>query len=330
MNKKTTSILHTPLTIILTGAFIFAATSFYFQNKESKNNLDEIKVEDQISENTKTTELQYFSDKLILQEVNNKFLLEVNLYRQEGQKEKFSHYYTASIYKNGNKKTIVANFNSNTDKIKSNEFISNYENKMFDDLSTRETYDFSLNIYGEKIDATLSELEGDFITKNDPAYTRYLSIGKGTVKINGEAFSVNAALEKVYSNDKSQYLFFPGINDLTSRTYRFLVWDTEGNFYLLDDSTVSKDDPHYRPHTWVLYKNASPKYLQKFFEADIDFKEEGEKKEWTIKIPGLETTLILSTTESTDANWTNGTVKGSAKTKEGNKELFGHFSYKKE
>lgn len=327
MKQKTSSIIQIAITILLTAAFIFAASNFYFQNKKVN---EEIKVEDQFVEMPEGEELKYFRDKLILAEAHGKFILEVDLNRQEMKKGEIKHYYSARLFENGSSQSTKTNFNSNSGEIKSNQFISNFENEIFDDLSTRETYSFSLKIDSKNIDVELEGLEGDFITRNTITYTRYLSAGTGNVKINGENFKVNAALEKVYSNDKSQYLFFPGINDLSSRTYRFLVWDTEGNFYLLDDSIVSKDNPHYRPHTWLLYKNASPKYMQKFFEADIDFQEKDEEKKWTIYLAGLKTTLILSTSESTEANWSNGTIKGTAQREDGNKELFGHFSYKRQ
>lgn len=327
MKQRTSSIIQISITILLAAAFIFAASNFYFQNKKVD---EDIEVEDQFVETPQGEELKYFRDKLVLAEANGKFILEVDLNRQEMKKGEIKHYYSARLFENGSSQSIKTNFNSNSGEIKSNQFISNFENEIFDDLSTRETYSFSLKIDSKNIDVELEGLEGDFITRNTITYTKYLSAGTGNIKINGENFEVNAALEKVYSNDKSQYLFFPGINDLSSRTYRFLLWDTEGNFYLLDDSIVSKDNPHYRPHTWILYKNASPKYMQKFFEADIDFQEKDEEKKWTIYIPGLETTLILSTSESTEANWSNGTIKGTAQRQDGNKELFGHFSYKQQ
>ncbi len=317
------------LSVLLTASATFLISSHYL-----KKTPEFVPVPNQTDPSAKGEKLQYFSDEIILASKNqndkNRFVLNLELNRKEVEKGKFIHYYTARFFQNGKEKTVRTNFYSNTEKITKNAFLPKYENAVFDDLSTRESFAFALSIDGKTFDITTTGLEGDFITKNDITYTRYLSEGKGTVKIGGEKFEANAALEKVYSSDHSKYLFFPGVNDLTSRTYRFLVWNSEGNFYLLDNSIVSKDHPAYRPHTWILYKNAAPKYLQKFFEAQIKFAEKGKEKNWEITIPGLETKLLLKTTDPTDVNWSNGTVGGVANTKAGEKTLYGAFSYKKE
>ncbi|MBP9718541.1 hypothetical protein KBD59_04585 [Candidatus Gracilibacteria bacterium] len=313
--------------ILITVALTLLISN-YFLNKGSTV----IPVDNQlITGSVQGSDLKYFNEGIIVVSENQndkeKFVLEMDLSRKEINKGNFLHYYTAHIFQNGKKKTIQTNFYSNSPEIKANAFLPSYTHTTADDLSTRENYVFSLTIDDKKIKVSTSGLEGDFITKNDIAYTRYLSIGKGDVEMNGEKIKTNVVLENIYSADSGKYLFFSDIEELSSRTYRFLVWDTDNNFYLLDDSTVSRDSPFYRPHTWVLYKNAAGNYMQKFFEAKVSFQE--SEKTWKVTLPNLSTELTLTTPDSIAENWTSGSVTGTAKTKDGTKAIFGSYSYKK-
>jgi len=319
--------------IILATASLTYLISDYFFTWPSTNGF--VKVDDRFTGEAPPGEtLKFFQDTLIIASEDisdvDRFVLEVELNRKEVSVGKFVHFYTANLFQHGERKQSKTNFYADSETLEPNAFLLSFENAIFDDLSTRETYAFSLAIDEEQVRVVLDDLNGDFITKNNLAYTRYLSAGTGTLFLGDKSIRVNAALEKIYSNDHGQYLYFPGVNELESTTHRFLVWDEENNFYLLDMSTVREDNPYYRAHTWVLYKNATQEYSQKFFSAKLDFQDRGATKAWDIYIPGLNTTLKLSTTDPTDAIWSTGTAIGTAESETGVKNLYGSFNYKRE
>lgn len=329
--EKQFSISAIVLSVLITASASFLLSQYYFESTADKETF--IPEEFQTDDNANTgEELKYFRDRVILSNENgdDSWVLELDLNRKENKKGKYIHYSTATLFQNGKKESINTNFPSNSPTIKVNKFLQEFENETFGDLSTRESYAFAIQIGDKKIHADLANLEGDFITKNQLVYTRYLSEGSAKVEIDGEEYTSEAALEKTYSSDHSKYIFFPGLEKLSSRTYRFLLWDESGNFYLLDNSVVNKENPYYKPHTWILYKNADPKYLQKAFAANIEFTEIGEVKSWQIEIPDLDTTLSISAMDATDESWIEGTATG-AVTNNGNKEkVYGAFSFKKE
>lgn len=315
----------------MTAAITFLCAQYYFTNSTDKEFFipEKFQTDDTVDQGE---ELKYFRDRVILanHDSENSWILELDLNRKQNEKNKYIHYYNATLFQNGKKESINTNFHSNSPEIKSNNFLKKFENTTFEDLSTRESYVFKIQIGDKEINADLKNLEGDFITKNSIVYTRYMSEGDAEVTINDKEFTVEASLEKTYSSDHSKYIFFPGLSQLSSRTYRFLIWDEDGNFYLLDNSTVNKENPYYRPHTWILYKNSNPKYLQKTFQADIELTEIGEVKSWQIEIPDLKTSLSISAIDSSNESWIEGSVTGTATKNEETKKVFGAFSFKKE
>jgi hypothetical protein len=102
----------------------------------------------------------------------------------------------------------------------------------------------------------------------------------------------------------------------------------------LDNSTVSEDNPYYRPHTWILYKNFAPEYTQKVFAADIEFTETDTEKNWDVSVPKLNMDWHLSTTDTSESVWYDGVISGTiSKTSDTGtteEKVFGLFSLKSE
>ena len=274
--------------------------------------------------------LRYFRDDVTVSgedREGNHFLLRLGLNRKEIEQDKFVHYYSSQMfYLDKTQVVYSSNFLNSSPTPQVNQFLHKFENEIAEDLSTKESYQFEVSIDDNEISASLNDLVGDFITKNRPEYTRYLSAGSAEVIINGEKLEANALLEKSYSSDQSKYLFFDGYDDLSTRTYKFALWDNEGNFYLIDDSTASSKHPSYKDHTWILYKNKQTGGGQKAFSGNIDFQENGREKNWQIKVPDLGFDFDLSTNYSRDASWYSGPISGTVN----NAPLKGFFTYKKE
>jgi hypothetical protein len=115
-----------------------------------------------------------------------------------------------------------------------------------------------------------------------------------------------------YTNDYSKYVYFDGYDSLQSLAQFFVFWDEKNNFYLIDKSEVYQNNPYYKSHTWVLYKDAQSKSTRKTFFAEIATKKQGGKSSsWDISIPELNSQISLqskSTFEGTTKGFTQGTV----------------------
>src|SRR6185436_3495960 len=88
------------------------------------------------------------------------------------------------------------------------------------------------------ITATLPNFNGDFLEKNTIDYTKYLSEGDGQITINGQSYQMHAMVAKIYTPFYDKYVFFKGYDTLSSLAQYLVLWDKDGNFYVIDDSKV--------------------------------------------------------------------------------------------
>ena len=78
-------------------------------------------------------------------------------------------------------------------------------------------------------------LTGDFVTKTDPDYFRYMSIGKGKMRIGNEEKNIDIIVDNVISHDNSHARLSPGTK---VKSYMGNIWDNHGNSTYFDISEV--------------------------------------------------------------------------------------------
>jgi len=365
MFKK--NLINIVLIILITASATFLLTTNFIKSDNSFDELlENLESVTLTSQETKNQILRYRNDDITISGIDengDEFLLLLDLYRKELEPEinlkskvnlesnsqsnieslseslnvkkeenTFLHYYFFQLEYQGKTYKDYVSFKSNSKEIQQRGFIESFENNLSSDLSTKEDYSISIDSNGFEISAVLENLNGDFITKNTPEYTRYLSVGTATLNINEEIIQTDVAVEKGYSENYTKYIYFDGLQKLQSRTFRFLIWDEEGNFYLIDDSFVKENVENYKTHTWILYKNKKDQFTKKAFDAEITFSEKSGFKNWKINISDLDIKLNLGTKYPTKNNWTEGLIQGSVENVDlaGLEKISGSFSYKKE
>jgi len=231
----------------------------------------------------------FFGDELILQGKtleNKPYVINLQLNRKKHLGVSYLHYYSAYLSLNNSVYTSSTNFYSSTSQVKAKGFIKEFENNKFTDLSAREKYTLKLNVEGKDVIITADDLNSDFIVRNTPEYTKYISIGKALVSLEDSTspLSANTAVEKIYSNNYNKYVFPKGYESLKPETDYLAFWDKKNDFYLIDSTKISEANPDYPPHTWVLHKK-NDGTIQKKFEANVVYNKEAGQ--WQLNLPEL-------------------------------------------
>ncbi len=281
-------------------------------------------------ENRVTADRKFYADELIFfgeTNPNEPFILYVDLNRKKVGNV-YQHYYFADFIYQGRHRQLYTSSLENTEQIKPQDFLRSFSADMAEDLSSRENYSLDFVYNDLNITARVKDFKGDFLQKNTLEYTKYVSEQAGEVTINGKTYPVHAYLAKVYSGDYAKYIFFDGYDNLKSLAQFFVLWDEQGNFYVLDDSEVYTEVPDYKSHTWVLYKNKKLQTTKKAFYAKVNVDEAPAfPSAWSIDIPDFESRLELSPeiffTDKKDA----GLAKGTVVTPEDTSLLSGYFSF---
>ena len=263
----------------------------------------------------------FFSEDFMIYGKDDKqvpFFLKLSLNRKQKSKNNYLHYYFSNLFYGGLNSSGYVDFNSSSPDVTSQKYFSTYQHEHAPDLSTREKYDFTVQLNGKNITISTDELGGDFIIRNSLEYSKYVSVGKAQVAVDGKKFEANIFVSTIYSDDYTKLLFFDGYDEVQPTTDYLAFWDENDSFYLIDHTLTGKDNPHYRPHTWVLYKDGKNGWMKKAFNVNIDFQEFlSLPKEWNIFIPDFNSQIQLGVTGFFENSSNEGIGKGTVKTPEG-------------
>lgn len=185
------------------------------------------------------------------------------------------------------------------------------------DLSARYSIDLSAVIEEQRIDARIKNLSGDFLEKNTPLYFKEASIGTAELQVNGVSVDANVFVSPVYSRDYTKQVYFEGFNDVRGLATQFIVFDTEGNAYVVDRSDVTNPVPAYTSHQWVLLKRIDGA-AYKGFRATVQGNALNEKSTaWEVTSLDVPFTLSLSSGTRYAGELHGRTVSGTVKRADG-------------
>lgn len=224
---------------------------------------------------------------VISKDIENPYVLELDLNSRENADGTFSKYYFAEMIQNNIATNDYTQFTGATDAIEPHDFLEKIERTPFPDLSARETIDYRVTLGEHSISITSNDLHGDFITKNTPEYTKYISVGEAQVNIDDISSSAYIFLSPVHSTDYARYIFTPDYNTVTGTAKQFILFDENGDFYLIDQSSVENPTLAYPSHIWTLHKNRSTGALYKGYSGSITSSAPTVSKEsvWHLEAP---------------------------------------------
>ncbi|MEZ4195662.1 MAG: hypothetical protein R3B53_04740 [Candidatus Paceibacterota bacterium] len=186
---------------------------------------------------------------------NDPFYLEIDMNRKQTANGDYLHYYFIEGTVSGQEVSGYQSSQSSSSIPQVGAYIKQMDKLRFSDLSTREEYLGTVTVEDVEVSFKVTDLIGDFITKNTPDYTRYQSVGQAVVAYGEKEYVVQAMVEGIHSNDFSESIFFNGSTQIKADTYQFALWDEANNFYLIDQSEVYTNSPKYKSHTWLLMKS---------------------------------------------------------------------------
>lgn len=261
--------------------------------------------------------------------LNENFFVILQLSRILNESNTYDHQYTAYYSYMGDSGVKWHTYKSNSIDVAKGGFLTSYSREQFPDFSTRETIDIGINLEDFAANIEISDINGDFIVKNQPDYTRYISSSTADVKLSGNSFQTKAEVNTIYSNDSSTSIFFEGRDELVSQTHSITLWDNEDNFYLVDTTNVENRGLPYTSHQWAIHKDASQDASFKAFAVDIDFDQTNKVgQRWDITIQDIKNTEIqIEATEFLTKEKERGLVKGIVTDVYGQREVYGYFAY---
>jgi hypothetical protein len=269
---------------------------------------------------------QFYSDRItiFLPAEENFAVVDLDLNRRQEPDKSFSHYYFLDGFLRGQSLDTYAQFSKNEHELKSSSFLEKISVSTSVDASVRRSYEGVVLVQGTQLKFTTAEVLADFVTRNMPEYTQFQSPVAVDVHFDGEKRKGYALVETLLSDDYEQRIFFPGYETLEALTHQFVLWDSEGSFYMIDNTEVFSDTPAYPSHSWLLYKNADTQTTKKGFKTEV---RELSENSWSVTVPdfadGLITVSAVQTYKDNKNGRTGKIVAGTISDSEGKREISG-------
>jgi hypothetical protein len=312
------------LAVALVGSNAFL---MYMLNQNQQSVTSVPVISQQPGEEIECDWCQFYSDSITLfvPGETNPAVIELDLNRRQETDGTYSHYYFLDGFIDESNLDLYTQFNSPERTMQPYSYLSQIQRVEPEDLSVRAVYSGDIEAAdGKQISFTTSQLQGDFVTRSTPEYTQFQSPASAQLQIDGEDITAYALVESLHSVDYTQWIFFPGYYSVQSKTHQFILWDAEGNFYMIDDSQVFSDTKAYPPHSWLLYKNAATTQTQKGFLTTISSVAENQ---WQVTVPdfnqGVITVEVTKTYQPTENGRTRHIVSGVVKDQKGERSISG-------
>lgn len=283
----------------------------------------------QISKHTTDDTKDYFYDRIIVSAKDDQQQPLVAVFegsRQETKQPGFSHSYGVYVLYQGKVFRDFTSFTSPSSTVQAHDFITSFSSNASAELPEF-TYTMGIKLDTQNFTFTFSDLESDFLVKNNLEYIRFISPGLAKISVGGKVFSGHVMVDRVLSTNGK----IPTLEgyEVKRTSHSIALWQENGDFYHIDTSQVFTPNVPYASHTWVLYKNAQTKSTNKLYEASVVYTPNPEPS-WKIIIPELNNTKLtfkLISTLTKNSEQLEGYVQGTVQDKSGKHEVSGYALY---
>jgi hypothetical protein len=271
----------------------------------------------------------YFSDEIFINGLgpnNEPLFIHLLLNRKQRASGDYLHYYTMEIVSPSLSRKIMQEQVSADATLIPLHGIKNITRQTEEDLSTRESYDITLD-FGKEVTLKLSRFQGDFLLHNKFDHTKYASAGKALISLDGEEYELNALLTKTFAQNYSTYVFFDNFDQLDSTTHVVVAWDQNDQLYYLDTSDTRSKHTGYGSHKWGYF--GSKLGGKKLSNITITHATTGKNPtEWQVSLPEIEDGARLEfKVNYHDLSRAAGLLKGKVKLGETETEISGYAIY---
>jgi hypothetical protein len=280
-----------------------------------------------------STSARFFADRFVVvgkRAHGEQVLIDLRINRAEQNDETFSHYYLTDMVDGKDSGVFSDERLSMATAVLPDLLFRDFVRSTTTDHSSREQFTFTFRRFGKDYHLETEVFVDDFMTKNEPEYTQYASVGGGKLQIDKEELPVRIYHERVYSSDFHKTIFFDGFDTLHSTATQVLFWDSEGAFYLVDRSVVDGSSSSYASHIWVLTKQHDG-YTKKAYAGDVAMYEEGKDILFRGVIPDVDGStftlrLVRSFSTERQAGYVEGEILNQQKV---SKKIFGEGSFER-
>lgn len=144
---------------------------------------------------------------------------------------------------------------SQTSEITTNSLVSSWNIDIDATRVLRERVSGTAQVDDHAVQFSAPDLHNEMSVRSLPGYTKFMSEGDGTITIQGKKHSAKVLYTRIYSMNTADIQFYSEPIGVTTDWVAF--WDTAGNFYHVDATSVAKPTAIYSSHTLGIHSSPS-------------------------------------------------------------------------
>ncbi len=237
------------------------------------------------------------------------------------QDKNYSQTTRVSFY-DGNKWIREINSSETPDStIVSNNLVKNWTIDLDPSRVLKESVQGEIIINNRDLSFSTGILQNEIGMRSLPGYTKFMSQGSGTLKIDGQDIPVYILYTRIYSSNSADIQYYDQSLGLTTDWVAF--WDKEGRFYHVDSTDVAKPIPNYQTHQIGVMEDLNGS-VTKTFNLSITRDQKNPPVNYTISIANpINASLKISRINGLNKapngsyTWFMGNIEGSVQTNNG-------------
>lgn len=187
------------------------------------------------------------------------------------------------------RKTLNENYE--TSNIYPNEIIQSWQIEIDDTKVLKQNVTGNIRIADIDIKFATDTLLNEMTMRSLPEYTKFQSESDANVNINGNYYKANVFYTRIYSNDQTEVLIYD--RNVKFTTHWIAFWDTNGNFYHIDDTQVFSDTPGYTSHS-IGYEKLSDGTIKQTFSLIPESEKDNPSTLTVIMGNNIDKTIIFN------------------------------------
>ena len=223
----------------------------------------------------------YFDDTIM---VVTKDKPQINLVATVTRAEQDTNYAQStrvSYYDGTNWTRQSASKTSQDSTIVSNNLVKSWSTTIDPSRVLKQTAQGEITINNSSVVFSTGVLENEIGMRSLPGYTKFISNGTGILTVNSVPHQAYILYTRIYSLNAAEIQFYNQQFGVTTDYIAF--WDTQGNFYHVDVTSVDKQTPTYQTHQLGIMEDANGA-VEKTFSVTVTRDSKNPPAQYTVSL----------------------------------------------
>lgn len=223
----------------------------------------------------------YFDDTIMIVTKDKPQINVVATVTRAEQDNDYAQSTRVSYYDGGNWTRQSASKTSQDSTIVSNNLVKSWNTTIDPSRVLKQTAQGEITINNSSLVFSTGVLQNEIGIRSLPGYTKFISNGTGTLTVNGAAHQAYMLYTRIYSLNAAEIQFYNQPFGVTTDYIAF--WDTQGNFYHVDATSVDKQTPTYQTHQLGIIEDTDGA-VEKTFSVTVNRDSKNPPEQYTASL----------------------------------------------